>query len=53
MTKTKREESTMQAAEMKKFPSGIEGKTRRDRVSNEQIRKRTGIVSLQDWIETK
>ena len=51
MTTTKREECRIQAAEMK-FLRGIEGKTRRDKIRNEEIRRRTGILKLQDRIET-
>ena len=50
-TTTKREESRIQAAEMK-FLRAIEGKTRRDRVRNEEIRRKTEILKLQDRIET-
>ena len=50
-TTTKRLESRIQSAEMK-FLRSIEGKTRKDRVRNEEIRKRTGIWKLQDRIET-
>lgn len=41
----------MQAAQVK-FLGGIEGKTRNDRVSNEDIRQMMGIMRLRDMIET-
>ena len=50
-TTTKRDESRIQAAEMK-FLRGIIGKTRRDKVRNVDIRERTGFPKLQDKIET-
>ena len=50
-TITKRDESRIQAAEMK-FLRGIIGKTRRDKIRNVGIRERTGFSKLQDKIET-
>lgn len=50
-TTTKRDESRIQAAEMK-FLRGIIGKTRRDKIRNVDIRDRIGFPKLQDSIET-
>ena len=46
----KKDKSRVQAAEMRILRS-IEGKTRRDRIRNTEIRERLGIRSLQEYIE--
>uniref|UniRef100_A0A1W7R9N5 Endonuclease-reverse transcriptase HmRTE-e01 n=1 Tax=Hadrurus spadix TaxID=141984 RepID=A0A1W7R9N5_9SCOR len=45
----KREESRLQAAEMK-FLRSMVGKTKRDRIKNEEIRKMVGVDRLRDQI---
>ena len=49
-TMTQRDESRVQAAEMKFLRSMVQ-KTRRDRVRNEDIRKELGIQKLNDKLE--
>lgn len=51
-TVRKREESRIQAAEMK-FLRSILGKTRRDRIRNEEIRRTLEVGKLNDRIETQ
>ncbi|KAI5725714.1 hypothetical protein M8J77_019224 [Diaphorina citri] len=49
-TVRKKEESRIQAAEMK-FLRSILGKTRRDRIRNDEIRRTIGVEKLQERIE--